>query len=239
MQTWKTNNGYLITRLLAGRSNVFLLSNGSRHILIDTCIGLMRRKLRRRLQKAGVDQVDLLVITHAHFDHANNALMVRDKFKAKVIVHEAEAEILATGGVVMISGSNPVLKALVRLAMSTVSSLTGCNPCPYDLVVTGSYDLSAWGFNAKIIHTPGHSGGSVSVIVDDEIAIVGDTLFGIFPWTVFPPFLQDEVQLIESWGKLLDTGCKLFLPAHGSAISRKRLEKGYGSKIGIRSEINN
>ncbi|MBN2339447.1 MAG: Zn-dependent hydrolase, partial [Acidobacteria bacterium] len=89
------------------------------------------------------------------------------------------------------------------------------------------HDLKDFGLNAYILHTPGHTSGSVSIIVEGEIALVGDAMFGILPGSVFPPFADDPGQLMASWGKLLDTGCSLFLPAHGSAIGRSLLQKEY------------
>jgi len=59
------------------------------------------------------------------------------------------------------------------------------------------------------------------------MAFVGDTMFGIFPGSVFPPFAEDPRQLINSWGQLLDTGCSLFLPSHGSANTRELVQKEY------------
>jgi Zn-dependent hydrolases, including glyoxylases len=81
--------------------------------------------------------------------------------------------------------------------------------------------------NIRVISTPGHSIGSISVIVDNEVAIVGDALFGIFSNSVFPPFADDVKTLIDSWGKLLKTNCTLFLPAHGRPITRELLEREY------------
>ncbi len=65
----------------------------------------------------------------------------------------------------------------------------------------------------------------MSLIVDDEIAIVGDAMFGIFPGSIFPPFGDDKLQITQSWKLLLETGCRLFLPAHGTANSREQVEK--------------
>jgi glyoxylase-like metal-dependent hydrolase (beta-lactamase superfamily II) len=65
----------------------------------------------------------------------------------------------------------------------------------------------------------------MSVIVGDEIAIVGDTMVGTFPGKIFPPFADDVEGVVQSWGKLLETGCRLFLPAHGSGNSRELVEK--------------
>jgi hypothetical protein len=33
--------------------------------------------------------------------------------------------------------------------------------------------------------------------------------------------------MLESWGKLLNTDCKVFLPGHGKEIERSLLEKEY------------
>ena len=43
------------------------------------------------------------------------------------------------------------------------------------------FDMKALGFNGYILHTPGHSPGSQSIIIDNEIALAGDSMFGIFP----------------------------------------------------------
>jgi hydroxyacylglutathione hydrolase len=52
-------------------------------------------------------------------------------------------------------------------------------PADCDILVEERYDLNDLGFKGYIIHTPGHSPGSISVILENEIAIVGDTLFGV------------------------------------------------------------
>jgi glyoxylase-like metal-dependent hydrolase (beta-lactamase superfamily II) len=59
------------------------------------------------------------------------------------------------------------------------------------------------------------------------VALVGDTVFGVFRGSVFPPFADDVGVLIESWDKLLKTGSKIFLPGHGVEKSRKELQNGY------------
>lgn len=56
-------------------------------------------------------------------------------------------------------------------------------------------------------------------------------VFGVFPGSIFPPFADNEGLMVESWKKLLDTGCKIFLPAHGSERSRELVQKQY-DKLG-------
>jgi glyoxylase-like metal-dependent hydrolase (beta-lactamase superfamily II) len=93
-----------------------------------------------------------------------------------------------------------------------------------DILANNDHSISS---NCYLIRTPGHSNGSMSLIVDDEVALVGDAMFGVFWWSVFPPFADDVPTMIRSWGKLLNTGSKLFLPGHGTENSRELLEKQY------------
>ena len=63
------------------------------------------------------------------------------------------------------------------------------------------------------------------LIIDDEIAMVGDTMFGIINGKILPPFADDKKGMYNSWIKLLETPCKGFIPAHGKLIKRDMVEK--------------
>ncbi|MFZ2339312.1 MAG: MBL fold metallo-hydrolase [Bacteroidales bacterium] len=230
MKTWITSGGTRIIRVLSGRSNVFLVTNGTKNILVDTGIGLEWRLLKLRLNKLTVYHIDCLILTHSHFDHAGNAARIRKAFKTPVIIHSKEAHYLASGTNTIPGGTFENSKAIVKMLSGIKSSIGRYRSCRHDILVDSVYDLKDFGVNAYIIHTPGHTAGSVSVIIEDEIAIVGDAMFGIFPGSAFPPFAEDPRQLIISWGKLLDTGCSLFLPSHGSANSRTMVQKDHHSR---------
>ena len=77
----------------------------------------------------------------------------------------------------------------------------------------------------SFLSTPGHSEGSVSMVINKEVTLVGDAAFGVFRNSVFPPFADDIPEMIRSWEKLLKTGCRLFLSGHGGEISRELLQK--------------
>ena len=82
-------------------------------------------------------------------------------------------------------------------------------------------------YKIKMIKTEGHSSGSISVIVDNEIAIVGDAIFGVFKNSVFPPYADNPIEMIKSWRMLLDTDCDTFLPGHGKEVKRELIQKEY------------
>lgn len=230
MKSWETKSGIEIIKLLAGRSNVFLLSRAGKNILVDTSPANRWKKLDRRLTAMGLDRVEALILTHTHYDHGGSAARIQEKYKAKVIVHRSEGPFLARGEGVVPHGTNRLGRLLIDGIGKKFAPKLECPPCRPDVLVDGGLTLADYGFNARIIDTPGHSPGSQSVIVDDEIALVGDAMFGVFPWSVFPPFASDARQMVASWGKLLATNCRLFLPSHGTANSRQLVQKDFAKR---------
>jgi glyoxylase-like metal-dependent hydrolase (beta-lactamase superfamily II) len=227
MKIRETKSGYRIILVLSGRSNVFLLTDGRKNVLIDTSPPGRWTKLEKSLRKNHINTIDYLVLTHAHFDHAGSAARIKNKYKARVIIHRAEAALLAKGEGTIPKGTNSFSRFIVKSLEPLVSSFLSYDPCQADVMIDSRYELSDSGFNAYILHTPGHSPGSVCIIVDDEVAPAGDTLFGVFKWSVFPPFADDTNKLMESWWKLLETGCSTFLPSHGFAKTRDELKREY------------
>lgn len=231
MKKWETKSGYRIIQVLSGRSNVFLLTNGSKNILIDTSSGFMWRLLRLRLNNLNVNHIDCLILTHSHMDHTGNAHRIRDEYKSLVFIHKSEASCLMSGDNIIPAGTVPVTHMMMKFLTKWLAPHIRFKPCQYDITVDSVFDLNDFGFNAYILHTPGHTSGSMSVIIDDEIALVGDTMFGVFPRSVFPPYANDVRQMINSWGKLLDTKCSVFIPSHGSADSRSLVQRDYNNRI--------
>ncbi len=236
MRNWTTSGGNRILQVLTGRTNVFLLRNGKADILVDTGPGFMWGTLQKRLGLLQITKIDLLILTHSHFDHAANAAKIREKYNARVVIHKSETCYLTSGDNILPTGTNPFAKFLVRTFKNKFRTIALYQPCKYDYTVDEIFDLSDFGFNAYVMHTPGHTEGSVSVITDNEIALVGDTMFGVFPRTVFPPFASDPYQLLRSWKKLLETDCRLFIPSHGSANKRALVEKDLLRQINKNSD---
>lgn len=230
MRIWSTSSEYKIIQVLSGRSNVFLLTNDKTNILIDTSPASMWKTLQKRLERLRIEQINLLILTHSHFDHAANAYKIKEKYNAQVIIHQSEAKYLVAGDNILPTGTNPIIKYIVKIFAKQFISFAKYQPCEFDYTFENIYDLSTWGFNAYLMHSPGHTQGSVSLIIDNELALVGDTMFGIFWWTIFPPFASDQTQMLNSWEKLLNTKCKVFIPSHGSANKRSLVEKDFNKR---------
>ncbi|MDP1620960.1 MAG: MBL fold metallo-hydrolase [Bacteroidales bacterium] len=230
MKTWVTSGGYEITRILFGRSNVFSVAGRSLRLLVDTGWSGDGTRLLKRLDRTG--KPDAVIMTHTHFDHAGNAARIKERFSAVFIVHETEKEFLESGDSPIPHGTIAWSRLLYNLGAEHVPQWFHVSGVNADIVFRERYDLSSFGFNAYILHTPGHSAGSSSVVVENEIAIAGDLLAGM-PVSIYPAWGDDPPAIVRSWKKLLDTGCHIFLPAHGLPVSRLRFEREYTKLVNL------
>ena len=62
-----------------------------------------------------------------------------------------------------------------------------------------------------------------------------DTLFGVVPGRICPPWAYDYAEMVKSWGKLLSTSCVAFFPSHGTERSRALAQREY-EKRRVRSD---
>lgn len=224
MKHWQTGRGATITRLLQGRSNVYLITLQGHKILVDTGGPNRQRELLNTLTRHNINYLDYLILTHTHFDHAGNANIVRQKYGARVVAHVSERAILEDGISAIPKGTNIFTKAGIALGGKRFAEWSRFTPCPVDIVVTEHFIMPETP-GITVLHTSGHSQGSQCVIVDDELALVGDTLFGMFAGGIYPPFADAPQLLSQSWQKLLATPCHTFLPGHGSPRKRAMLQK--------------
>ena len=229
MKTWTTSGNLKIIHVNGIFFRSYLISNGDKFILVDSGRKYAWRSLRHKLERAGVNNENLaaLVLTHTHFDHAENAAAIKETFGARMIVHESEAGYLEKGDSPLPAGTFFFTKWLMKACRKKAQPMFRYKPVSCDIKVSERHDLNPLGFNAYILHTPGHTKGSISIIVDNEIAFTGDNMVGVFKGSIFPPFGDDIPGIIKRWKTLLDTGCSLFVPAHGSPKKRENLQRHY------------
>ena len=124
----------------------------------------------------GLSKIKYIVNTHSHVDHImGNAAMVK-KAEAKIIIHEDEG------------------KYLVRTP-SDLLMMFRATPSPAaDILVKEGDVIQVGRVGLKVIHTPGHSPGGMSLYMDGMV-FTGDTLFvGSAGRTDFPGSSWDEME---------------------------------------------
>lgn len=172
-----------------------------------------------------IRDIRYIILTHTHHDHVGSLADIKKIADAKVFVHKAEAAFLKKGRTPLPKGTLFWTKMMVRIGtLARVGSYPVVEP---DFEITDELRLGEFDIDLKIISTPGHTAGSMSVILNDDIAFVGDTMFNIRHETVYPPFANNQAELLSSWNRLLATPCRLFYPGHGRTIKREKLEHSY------------
>jgi len=228
MKRWTTTNNTVIFQVAGKRSNVYLIVCGSMNILVDTgrkgSYKLLIENLKHIL---GSDfSLDYLILTHTHFDHCENAGKLKEEYDFKIAVHEAEADFLRRGSSPLPKATMWISRLVLRLQRIFLPKMGQYDPVEPDIVISQDQHPD-FCKSLQLLHTPGHSFGSLCVIVDQEIAVVGDTLFRVVKRFIYPPFAEQPIKLMQSWNKLLQTPCKLFLPGHGHRIEREKLKEQY------------
>jgi glyoxylase-like metal-dependent hydrolase (beta-lactamase superfamily II) len=231
MKNWKTENGYEIFQVLHRRSNSYLICSENGNILVDTGRKSAFNKLNSSLGALNLHfgNIDSLILTHTHYDHCQNAFAIKEKANCEILMSEYDAEYPKSGFTPLPNGTFPFTQLIVNLGKRMRQSRFGYQSFIPDRLVTDELDLSQ--YPISIIATKGHSAGSISVIVDSEIAIVGDAMIGVLAKSVMPPFADDTKEMVKSWGRLLETKCHTFLPGHGRAIKRELLQREFDKYV--------
>jgi len=202
-------------------------------ILVDAGMPGEVNKFSKRLKVVGVDpkEIKAIVITHCHWDHMGCAKKIKDMTGAKVVVQKYEKDLLVKGEVVVPPSVTLWGKILAAL-LKGWSKKFSIEPSEVDIVVgEEDYSLEEFGIKGKIVFTPGHSPGSISVVLDSGEAFVGDMAMNGLPLTIgpnLPIFAEDMSALKNSWRKLIDKGAKKIYPAHGKPFPVEKLMKKAG-----------
>ena len=209
-------------QVLSGRCNVFCLRTPRATALIDAGTRPHRRRLVRQLRSMGVDKLDHIILTHGHFDHVANARPIQDLFGGRVVSSQAAATAIAAGQSEATAGTHPWSRFLWRLVQQ-LEKVSSYPPLPADIVVTrDNFSLADLGLTGEVVLTPGHTAGSISLVFP-ELCLAGDTIFGIIPGSLYPPFCADAEMLLASWQKLIHQGCPWYHPSHGQRRSLAQL----------------
>jgi glyoxylase-like metal-dependent hydrolase (beta-lactamase superfamily II) len=214
-----------------GMVNCFVLKS-EQTILIDAGVSGQMDRLLAGIKAANLEptDIDLLLFTHSHTDHTGMAKEILELSQAQTACHMLEKDYLESGKSPHPRGTNAVGKfvaALMKLMPQSEKS-------PINIDTTfgdDDFSLGVYGIPGKVVYTPGHTLGSVSVLLDSGEAIVGDLAMNAMKLRGKPglPIFAEDVGLVKSsWMKLLDLGAKVIYPSHGEPFSAEVLRQELG-----------
>ena len=171
--------------------NVFLVSGKNKSVFIDTAHG-KPEEIQKHLsvwESEGKPEIAGIILTHRHGDHIGGAAELSKHIGAPVI-------------------STAVEKTAIENESSAVVNIT---PGDGEILQLGNSTL-------EIIHTPGHTMGSLCVYLqEDKVLFTGDNILGLGT-TVISPNEGDMASYIGSLQKMLNYNIETICPGHGPEI---------------------
>jgi glyoxylase-like metal-dependent hydrolase (beta-lactamase superfamily II) len=218
-----------VFRLESVYTNWYLLEQGGRLTLLDAGLPRDWRGFCSALSRLGhtPDDIDAVLITHHHLDHAGNAERLRSS-GARVLAHPADAPYLRGERRLSRSG---VARFLWRpwyafyMGSYVAKGITRTPPIAELDTLADNEVLDVPG-SPRVIHAPGHTAGSCALFVEDRsLLFSGDALVTLDvvrglrgrqgPQIARGPFAEDADLALESLNALAVTNAETVLPGHG------------------------
>ncbi len=173
-------------------SNVYLIRfSNDDYVLIDVGTGQGLINLLNNMLELGASphNIRYVIVTHAHY-HAAGALWWFSRINALTIAHEPDSSFIRKGDRKYTSADD----FNTTFTPTSISINIGYNVSEYEIVL--NTDI------IKIFHTPGHTKGSISVLIrknQDSMLFVGDSLSGILSnkWLSNENEFKDTVRRIH------------------------------------------
>lgn len=192
---------------------VYLLYGGKEMALIDTGCGTAYKSMILNVIRLGLEpeKIRTVILTHCHIDHVGAAEFLRKDYRSRIIAHEADSPPLESGDRVL-----------------TAAFLYGIRfePLRIDHKIHGETEVIQVGdLTLNVLHTPGHTPGSISVYVDMGKVRV---LFGQDIHGPFHPDFGSDIQLWrKSMGKLLKLKADILCEGHFGIYTTKEAVTTY------------
>lgn len=218
-------------------TNCYLIKTDSGYILIDTNFPFQRRKLEEELEKEGCKpgNLNLIVITHGDIDHTGNCAYLREMYKVKIAMHEGDTEMCMKDGRTRDRGKMPedfpiplmvlwLMKGLLRFALRQATWRKSFDRFQPDLLLEEGHSLEEYGLDAKILYTPGHSIGSISILTDSGDLFCGDMFNNVWG-RIIKSTDEDGLERIK------ELEIRNIYPGHGKPFSMELLIKDQQPKL--------
>ncbi len=203
----------------------FILVDTGGHMLLDREFTNRRELLLEKLGEEGCQPANLklVILTHGDNDHSGNAAFAREYYNARIAMHTGDVELVADTDLKKMMESfnyrsliNRIIFALIKstickVCVKTLNDFVNFTP---DILLEEGTDLAEYGFDAKIVHLPGHTKGSIGVLADGCSLIAGDVLTNVKKPEPAPNALDFAI-LNKSIERIKSMGVKHIYPGHG------------------------
>lgn len=218
-----------ITVVSLGMVNAYLLKAGDGFVLIDTGIPWQYSRLEKLLTSSGCHpgKLRLVIATHGDYDHIGNCAQLQEKFKTRIAMYKSDWQMAQTGTQDKRTPQNPLMqfmKALMAFTDKLNIDIRRFQKFLPDVYLYDGQSLEEFGLAARVIHSPGHTKGSIVVLTSDGALFAGDSLSNNFK-PGLAPLIEDFKEYAESLDKIKSLKAVTVYPGHGKPFSTERLSQ--------------
>lgn len=212
----------MIKQIKLKLSNAYLVQEQST-ILIDTGAPGDENDIVAALAAAGVALHDLRLIlhTHVHSDHVGSTVALRQQASIPLAYHAADEPLMQRGNNGRLHGTSWRGTIMTRFFDNTAFPVFAP-----DVYIEDGQRLDEFGIAGRILHTPGHTVGSVSLLLDSGEAIIGDVLMGGYLGGSLLPrkpnyhyFAENLTHVHSSLNAILSAAPHTLYVGHGGPLS--------------------
>lgn len=216
-----------------GLVNAHVIVSRKGCVLVDAGLPGTEKKVLAALKRNGLDfgDIKLIIVTHAHVDHAGNAANIRRLTGAPILAHVGDLPYYLRERAMSFCATGLFGRVFLR---------SGLMYEPYDKFIpdillrdSESVSLREWGIAGAVQHSPGHTAGSITVQLEGQQMLVGDLissglLLGGIAFTgraKSPPFEDDPIIVAKQLMGMLEKGGEKFYMGHGGPLSANQVER--------------
>jgi hydroxyacylglutathione hydrolase len=211
--------------------NVCYIVKDKGTIMIDAGPPEKIKKIKSFLKLHSIepDEIKLIIATHGDFDHIGSAKELKELTGAKIAIHKNDKSHLEESIYNFPPGANSWGRFNHFILNAPLKKIMKMQVVKADIVLGDEdFDLESYGIDGKILYTPGHTSGSVSVLLKTGDAFVGCLAHNSFPFRFSPglPIFAEDIELIKkSWQLLFEQGVTMVYPGHGKPFPVEVIKK--------------
>jgi len=198
-------------------ANAYLLVDDGDLTLVDTGFFGRADRILEQVEELGYSPSDIsrIIITHHHADHVGSLAELKRVTQAEVIAYPADAPYIDG----RLPQPGPARPQWLSKLMTRFSWLWSTEPVAVDMLVNDGDELPILG-GIKILHTPGHTPGSICLYLQSkDVLIAGDLLANRFGLRLpSRGFTVDTVQETQSIKRVAGLDFDIICFGHGSPI---------------------